>query len=269
MYKEHRPTESSREVWTGNFASRPKWQDALSDLKFRTDGRWRAIRERLPPGARVLDAGSGLGQWVDYLRRRGYDALGLDYSETLIGRSRMRYPDGEWVVGSIQAIPLPDQSVDAIISWGVIEHDETGPQAALAEFRRVLRPGGLIFVTVPCDTEAMRASSRAIWPDAGRDDPFFQYFFTEDDLTRELQAAGFVSAAVRVTSRHIAPVLPKAYGRLSERPAIVRDLACQVLKPYTWVRDDSAAMLLGVGERPRVEHPVHGDPEPTASRLGI
>jgi len=41
--------------------------------------------------------------------------------------------------------------VDALLSFGVVEHDERGPDEALAEARRVLRDGGLLVLSVPCD----------------------------------------------------------------------------------------------------------------------
>ena len=68
-----------------------------------------------------LDAGCGLGQWVAFLAQQGYDAVGVDYSELLIATARRRYPDYEWIRGPMEDVPLADASVDAVISWGVIE----------------------------------------------------------------------------------------------------------------------------------------------------
>jgi ubiquinone/menaquinone biosynthesis C-methylase UbiE len=52
-------------------------------------------------------------------------------------------------MGDILDIHYPDSSFDAYVSMGVIEHFEEGPGQALLEAHRVLKPDGLIFVSVP------------------------------------------------------------------------------------------------------------------------
>ena len=128
-------------------------------MRLRRDPRWREIRRRVPAGGRIVDMGSGLGQWVAFLAGSGYAAAGVDYSAPLIATARERHRELEWIQGPMEKVPLPDASVDAVISWGVIEHRRGGPQRALAEFRRLIRPGGHVFVTVPIDTERMRRAS--------------------------------------------------------------------------------------------------------------
>jgi hypothetical protein len=100
--------------------------DTLKVLSFNVDPRWRAIARNIPRGARVLDAGCGMGTWPVFLAGKGYNPVGLDFSQQMIDLLRKRYPQLEWVQSMIQSIPLPDASVDGIISWGVIEHD--GPR---------------------------------------------------------------------------------------------------------------------------------------------
>jgi SAM-dependent methyltransferase len=183
MYKDHRAAESAGPastpaVWAQTFAGSGRLS-AYHRLTLRTDHRWRLIRRLIPPGARILDAGSGAGEWVAFLHEQGYRAEGLDYSAQLVERARRMYPDLSWRVGRVQALPYDAGSFDALISWGVIEHDEAGPAAALSEFGRVLKPGGIVVVTVPVDTERQRRASRSHHPvdhlPADRR-AFFQYF---------------------------------------------------------------------------------------------
>jgi demethylmenaquinone methyltransferase/2-methoxy-6-polyprenyl-1,4-benzoquinol methylase len=79
------------------------------------------------------------------LRRGGDDAqvLVIDYNAEMIaaGRRKGGEPEIAWAVGDAQRLPLPDASADAyVISFGL--RNVTDVQAALAEARRVLRPGG-------------------------------------------------------------------------------------------------------------------------------
>jgi SAM-dependent methyltransferase len=103
----------------------------------------------IPRGGRVIDGGCGFGKWVIYLKRRGYDIVGIDNNERAM--AKLKDFDGSLQVelGDILDIHYPDSSFDAYISMGVIEHFEDGPLSALKEAYRVLKPDGLIFVSVP------------------------------------------------------------------------------------------------------------------------
>jgi SAM-dependent methyltransferase len=96
-------------------------------------------RAGLQPGARVLDAGAGRGRLVVELRRRGYDARGIDPS----GRSEPGLP-----VARESLADHDDEALDAVLLWHVLEHldDAAG---ALGRVRSWLRPGGLVLVGVP------------------------------------------------------------------------------------------------------------------------
>ena len=98
---------------------------------------------------KIIDAGCGFAKWVIYLHRRGYDIVGIDNNELAL--SKLKEFDSTLQVeeGDILNIKYPDNSFDAYISMGVIEHFEEGPHAPLKEAYRVLKPGGLVFVSVP------------------------------------------------------------------------------------------------------------------------
>lgn len=119
-----------------------------------------AIRSFVPPGATLLEIGCASG--VAYLARR-YRVVGLDLSLASLAQVADLYSS------CLQAdittrIPLPDASVDAIASSFVWEHipPEQKPHA-LAELRRVLRPGGrIVFLyDVECDSPLYRRMRRA------------------------------------------------------------------------------------------------------------
>ena len=99
------------------------------------------------PGALVLDVGCGTGSLLDPLRRRGYRPLGLDVRPEGLASVRARDPDAWLVQAEADHLPLRDGSVDAVVALDVLEHVDD--RAVLAEVARVLRPGGLLVVSVP------------------------------------------------------------------------------------------------------------------------
>jgi SAM-dependent methyltransferase len=114
-------------------------------------GRRRIIRaelERLPiaAGAMVLDAGCGSGRTMQELVRFGtVSGIELNPEAAELARSRDL---GEVKVGRLEELPWRDASFDLITCLDVIEHTPED-RVALAELRRVCRPGGWLLVTVP------------------------------------------------------------------------------------------------------------------------
>jgi ubiquinone/menaquinone biosynthesis C-methylase UbiE len=126
----------------------------------------RPERIGLAPGMRILDVGCGDGRHLAMTRRvAGVTAVGVDLDAHDVGRAaeRLRTLDalppaqggsvrgaGPWLTlrGDIQRLPFPDGAFDCVIASEVLEHlpDDRG---ALAELTRVLRPGGILAVSVP------------------------------------------------------------------------------------------------------------------------
>ena len=103
----------------------------------------------IPKEGRVMDGGCGFAKWVIYLKRLGYDIVGIDNNELAISKLKDYDSSLQVELGDILHIHYPDNSFDAYISMGVVEHFEDGPLPALKEAYRVLKPNGLIFVSVP------------------------------------------------------------------------------------------------------------------------
>jgi SAM-dependent methyltransferase len=206
-------TTSTPEAWEANFASARPFT-SWTAFRLSVTREWSLIRRFVPKGSRIADMGSGAGWWVRFLALRGYEAIGCDYAPALIRSSQALYPDSTWIETRIQDVPLPDASLDAIISWGVIEHDEAGPSAALNEFHRVLAPGGHIVVTVPIDTPAARAAHDVFETGEGHES-FFQYLMTEDELRKYVADAGFeIRESGSMPAAHINHVAPRLAQRL-------------------------------------------------------
>jgi demethylmenaquinone methyltransferase/2-methoxy-6-polyprenyl-1,4-benzoquinol methylase len=107
------------------------------------DRRWRRITAEsvVNPGDEVLDACCGTGDLAIAAARRGGRVTGLDFSEPMLERARRKAPELKWVRGDVLAMPFPDGSFDAgTVGFGVRNVEDL--PAALAELRRILRPGG-------------------------------------------------------------------------------------------------------------------------------
>jgi arsenite methyltransferase len=159
----------------------------------------------LHEGETVLDLGSGGG--IDVLlsaRRVGPRgmAYGLDMTNEMLELARRNQREAgvanaEFLKGTIEHVPLPDDSVDVVISNCVINLSGDKP-AVLAEAARVLRPGGLFAVTdIVADPEMDDATRNDMQQWTG----CIAGALTRDEFERELRAAGFEDVEIRETHR--------------------------------------------------------------------
>jgi SAM-dependent methyltransferase len=132
--------------WNARSTANAAAPDRAADL----DRIWRELA--LFSGAHLLDAGCGSGQFALALAARGARVTGIDLSPEMIRLARENAvatevePAITWQVGSIDDLPLPDGSVDAIHARMVLPFAPDIPET-LREFRRVLRPSGRLLVS--------------------------------------------------------------------------------------------------------------------------
>ena len=92
------------------------------------------------PGSRVLDVGCGSGEQLEDLRRAGLDPVGVEPSQALVDDVTAR---GLTVLrGEAERLPIESQSVDGVVCKVVVPY--TDERRAIAEWARVLRPGGRV-----------------------------------------------------------------------------------------------------------------------------
>jgi len=105
---------------------------------------------QLAPGRRVLDAACGEGYGSALLARVATRVVGVDVGSAAVAHAQARYQAANlaYVQGSVTALPLPDVSVDLIVSFETIEH-LAAQREMLAEFRRVLAQDGLMLISSP------------------------------------------------------------------------------------------------------------------------
>lgn len=125
------------------------WNGACADKTFTSDFMLDAFRRHVPPEASVLDFGCGYGRTLAELRDAGYKRLtGIDFAPALIERGRREHPDLDLTAYPGGPLPYPDNAFDAALMLAVLTcMPETRTQAeALIELRRVLRPGGILYI---------------------------------------------------------------------------------------------------------------------------
>jgi SAM-dependent methyltransferase len=83
---------------------------------------------------------------------------GLDASENLLAIARNRTPDGEFYAGELESLPFPDGSFDVVTGFNSFQY-AASPGAALAEAKRVARPGSHVVVVTWGDPVGMEAAS--------------------------------------------------------------------------------------------------------------
>jgi ubiquinone/menaquinone biosynthesis C-methylase UbiE len=99
------------------------------------------------PGMNVLNVGAGQGSFTRLLEGRGYEVISADVTDPALEVLRARV-GGEVVHADMTALPFSDATFDAVVAGEVLEHIEDDGKA-ISEGARVLRPGGVLVVSVP------------------------------------------------------------------------------------------------------------------------
>jgi ubiquinone/menaquinone biosynthesis C-methylase UbiE len=171
----------------------------------------------LHEGETVLDLGSGAGADVLISARRVGPtgrAIGLDMTDEMLALARRNAADAgvtnvEFRKGYIEQIPLPDASVDVVISNCVINLSGDKP-AVLREAARVLRPGGRFAVSDVIADAGMDAATRA---DMAAWTGCIAGALTRAEFEAALRAAGLADVEIRETHRvheHAASAIVRA-----------------------------------------------------------
>jgi SAM-dependent methyltransferase len=139
-------TTSAYERYATDFADKPddrRWLQPLVD----------SFAALLSPDALVLDLGCASGRETVELQAAGLRVVGLDLTAAFLRIAQARYPAAGYLLGDALHLPLASQALDGVWAMASLLHlapHEAGP--ALAEVRRVLKPGGAFYSSMQIGT---------------------------------------------------------------------------------------------------------------------
>jgi SAM-dependent methyltransferase len=155
------------------------------------------LRRNGVANGRVLDIGSGYGFFLEALEKAGYEAYGLELSAHAVEQARER-TSAEVATGSAEApFPHPESHFAAVTLLDVIEHLRDYP-ATLASCRRVLAPGGKLFVITLNSGSLARPLLGRRW--SWHLDPTHVHMFSAAMLRRALLDAGLTPTTLTTIS---------------------------------------------------------------------
>jgi SAM-dependent methyltransferase len=193
------------------------------------------------PGEGWLDVGCGDGRTAGlWLRDRACDYVGVDLSSTAVAKARADGLEAQ-VIGDASELPFEDGSFAGVLAVEVLEH-LFEPQLAAAEFHRVLRPGGILFVSLPNIAYWRRrlellllGRHDGLGDDLSIEQPWRDphiRFFTPTTLERMLREAGFR-----------ADVHGYAGAFLADLPKVGRVLNGRRSRAYAWAEERRPNLL--------------------------
>lgn len=204
------------------------WYDALGHSRFsnafaygrsKIDALVDEVYASVPKGGKVLDVGCGTGEHLQRALKAGLKPYGVEPAPGMLDVARRNVPDAEIAQGVATELPFKDGQFDLVIMVEVLRYlDRPDTEKALREARRVLKPGGQLFVTLvnrwALDGFYVLQRARSLVRGKQFDavNPYC-LFHTPASAKRDLKQAGFDE--VRTEGRLLAP-LRIAY-KLNER----------------------------------------------------
>ncbi|MFH1888984.1 MAG: class I SAM-dependent methyltransferase [Candidatus Omnitrophota bacterium] len=123
--------------------------------------------------ARILEAGCGSGKYLGYLKKKGFECWGMDYSLNAIIKTRQEIEGRRLVIGDIKKLPFGNKEFELVYNQGVMEHfNKEDFMNILCEMKRIARK---IVIIVPSKLSIFR-----IYDPIG-DDPQ-KHFFSKREL---------------------------------------------------------------------------------------
>jgi SAM-dependent methyltransferase len=153
-------------------------------------------KKYLKSGSKILEGGCGIGHYVCALERLGYEAYGIDYAKNTVDKINNHFPDLKVYYQDVRKVGFSDNFFDGYWSLGLIEHFWQGFDAVASEMKRVIRPGGFLFITFPQMNLLRKIKARlGIYKEYElkdfNQDSFYQYILDEKIINKIFGEMGF------------------------------------------------------------------------------
>jgi ubiquinone/menaquinone biosynthesis C-methylase UbiE len=179
-------TEITRESYERIAPTYAQISANMSEVLLASAQKFLGLLESFGPNAQILDVGCGPGRDMAWFESHNINVTGVDYTQAMleIARTQVR---GSLVQTDMRKMPFGATSVDGIwCSASLLHLPKTDSPAALLEFKRVLKPNGVLFLAVQ-EGEGEHLETREVY---GENQRFFARY-TTSEMTRMLEVAGF------------------------------------------------------------------------------
>lgn len=207
------------------------------------------FKRHLPKVGMILEAGCGTAQLVVALNSKNYNCMGFDYAINAMRKARQIVGPLRLVAGDLTTIGVSNDAFDAIISIGVVEHRHVGPEVFLYEMHRILKPGGLLMISVPYinPLRAWRARHGAYQDNVNGLD-FYQYVFSRREFCSILESTGYeIETTYSYAHQN---TLTQELHWLNKMPGFIKKLILRVSKHVPYVNSELGHMLMVVARKP-------------------
>lgn len=142
---------------------------------------------KLPKQGKILDVGSGPGQFAKHMIEKGFKVIGIDFSKEMVTIAKEKVPNVDFRHMDMRQLDFPDSSFDGLFSaYSLIHIPSEEVLATLQGFHRVLKSGGYIEIAVQ-KGDADKIIDEPFMPT----EKMFFNFFTEERISKFLEDAGF------------------------------------------------------------------------------
>ena len=258
-HDEGRQVENDRLVYYNKTANQGFWEEVwLNDL---TDEYYKPFREgklftfekifkrHLPKKGLILEAGCGTSQLVLALNVLGYNCIGLDYAVKTLGRAQQLAGPLKLISGDLTMLGFKNNAFEGIISIGVVEHRREGPQPFLEEKMRILKPGGVLLISVPYfnPLRRWRAWQGAYHADVSGLD-FYQYAYGRHEFLHFLEDAGFkIEASYSYAHQD---TLVQELRWMDAAPEPLKKFILRVSKYVPYINSELGHMFMAIARKP-------------------
>jgi ubiquinone/menaquinone biosynthesis C-methylase UbiE len=200
---ERHHAEANRFIRRYDEMAKSRFADAFTYGRAKVDRLLDECFKTLQPGARILDVGCGTGEYIHRANDLGFSAGGIEPAEAMRKAAIERNPGSTILDGTATALPFPDGTFDLVICIEVLRYlHRADNRQALREMHRVLKPGGIMFLTMvnryALDGFYLHYHARKLF--GGKrpsgEAPHCE-FTTPAEIDTEVRAAGFSTATHR------------------------------------------------------------------------